>query len=489
MKPIRALLATGSVACLLAGSTGTAAAATTIYGQPDPGTGVPCVTADPLGDCELPMVGAISAPGVLTYVRDSTPDSADLTEPSSGFTLYRPSTARPGTYDTIGGAVFSGGWPTRISVVPGDRIELDGPTVVQQPAATEPTFSSVPDPDNAPNGRMTIDGPATDLRAYGTATVETDSDNDGWGDDTQDNCVGAPGPECAPGRLTVAVKGPAAVPSLGGTSPGWSVTNLSAGPEPLLVRFAADTSAINPGIFTSGAPGASCGPASNDSLMGRLLPSSRRSALLQQTSIPTPISPYALPAASAGHSYVDCIFPAVAPGVAVSGTASAPPGSALRNLRVDAYTEWGLPSTDTPGTASATYSAPHPFTGLAQTALRPSIGKASAISAKGVVSVTAGCSAYTLPVKCKISGALLAGTKTSIGRAHKPVSLAPGKHGSLKLTFSAKGLKWLAAHPRGEVRVRLTSVRPGELADQRSTLIHPRIGSALKRKLRALKAH
>ena len=103
--------------------------------------------------------------------------------------------------DPGGPSQLNGPFPVRIPVQAGDFVSLrpgnsGGPCNILTGNVTDSSRISQGEPDTA-NGLTTAFGPTpnTEQRANVSATLEPDADADGFGDESQDNCVGSGGPQ------------------------------------------------------------------------------------------------------------------------------------------------------------------------------------------------------------------------------------------------------------------------------------------------------
>ena len=95
-------------------------------------------------------------------------------------------------------------WPTRISVSAGDLLALfftddtigyDNPPDAQYVTREISAATGTPGFDPPPGTTTLFDSPTINQRADVSAMLEPDADRDGFGDETQDQCIGTPGPQ------------------------------------------------------------------------------------------------------------------------------------------------------------------------------------------------------------------------------------------------------------------------------------------------------
>lgn len=95
-------------------------------------------------------------------------------------------------------------WPTRISVSAGDLLALfftgdtfgyGNPPDAQYVTREISGAPGTPGIDPPPGTTTLFDSPTTSQRADVSAMLEPDADRDGFGDETQDQCIGTPGPQ------------------------------------------------------------------------------------------------------------------------------------------------------------------------------------------------------------------------------------------------------------------------------------------------------
>jgi hypothetical protein len=199
-----------------------------------------CTPATALVTTEVAALTPFSAPssGVITSWQTKAGDGSGGTD--AKLKIFR-ATANPDQFLVVGQSAFqpitassvNGPFPVRIPVEAGDYVSIrtgsnGGPCLSQTAIEADVSRVTQGEPDTPTGSTTFFVGTNTQQRANVAATLEPDGDRDGWGDETQDRCVGVPGPiEGCPdnnfqvagavalkngfARLTVNVPGPGTV--------------------------------------------------------------------------------------------------------------------------------------------------------------------------------------------------------------------------------------------------------------------------------------
>ena len=235
---------------LISGAAAPARAAETVGQLPLEDNPTNCTPATALVTTEVAALTPYTAPfgGVITSWQTKAGDSSGGT--NAKLKIFRP-TLDPDEFLVVGqsgsqpitASTVNGPFPVRITVEPGDYVSIrtgsnGGPCLSSTGVDADVSRVTQGEPDS-PTGTTTFfSGENIQQRANVAAILEPDGDRDGWGDDTQDRCVGIPGPiEGCPdnnfqvagalalkngfARLTVTVPGP-------GTVAAQQATNLAA---------------------------------------------------------------------------------------------------------------------------------------------------------------------------------------------------------------------------------------------------------------------
>jgi len=188
---------------------------------------------------DLPLAsqapGGAVAPksGVLTFWRVKAGNSVGTLERKLRLRVLRGNTGvGTGALESLPLAAGIYEYATRLPVVIGDRLGLDFPNTAPGepvPVVAATLGTSLPywipllgeGVDDSPNAA----DPSQELLVQ--AAVEPDADNDAWGDETQDKCVGTAGP--VEGCPTASVDPPPVAPPLVGPLPTEPVPETSVG--------------------------------------------------------------------------------------------------------------------------------------------------------------------------------------------------------------------------------------------------------------------
>jgi uncharacterized repeat protein (TIGR01451 family) len=269
MRVRRALVGTGLSACLLLGAAGSASAATTI-GQNGAGGGGTCGAGNT-------FVQTATAPGVPSYVVPAGGGVITSWSFLAGSTageqdklkVVRP-TGTANQFLVVGDGALQtmtpstlNTFPVRIPVQAGDLLGIytaDGNDCIVSTHTTGNTDSYLASADPPPGTTFTGTPESGSGEAYNvSARVEADADHDGWGDETQDKCVGAIGSAqgCPTADLTVTkVAGATAI--LRGQRVTYTLTATNNGPEAAPNVVVSDALPVGATAVSAAASGGSC---------------------------------------------------------------------------------------------------------------------------------------------------------------------------------------------------------------------------------------
>lgn len=205
MRVVRVVVIAVAMVSLAAGS---ARAATTLGQQPPEANPTNCAPGSALLNTGVASGAGYAAPaaGVITSWSTKAGDAVGV---SAKLKVFR-ATADPDSFLVVGQSAFraitpsavNGPFVARIAVLPGDIISAypgpnGGPCQFATPAGDDASLDRfrVPQsgPDAATGSAMAFFAPSTGARANVTAVLEPDADGDGFGDESQDRCLGAAG--------------------------------------------------------------------------------------------------------------------------------------------------------------------------------------------------------------------------------------------------------------------------------------------------------
>lgn len=473
-------------------------AATVIDRGPIPGTLCSDVaTID--STCLLPIAGPYADPVAVTSIAIGE----DLQ--MGDVLVAHPVPGNPGSWTTSRPQITAAAEPSRwqprtasddhlvdtaIALAPGDELVMVDPPVRIGGTTTDLELASpsATPYDAAPD--LTT-GTPVGVETLAHVTVEPDTDGDGWGDETEDLCPQQWGIACGPGSLKVAVDGPQYVPALDPVQVTWQVTNTGASSSPVILNISAQTKTET----VAGPPGMTCAPGYAGNPTELFVPSSRRSPLThppfyggQLVPTSTTAAPYGLPATGT----ITCRLPSVAPGTTVSGTITGTgmdlPQVGGQGFRVQAVAPFMLVGSGAaPAVAFAYKGVWHADSGKPTRAWAPGYVKADGPAASpGALTVRATCNgpvttcAFTGELRAPVGGKRLAAITA-------PLTVDDNTEAKLAFTFTAAGLRWLAAHPRTKtLRAVLTASYPRELPTGSSTSIVLARTASFRRQLRKL---
>jgi uncharacterized repeat protein (TIGR01451 family) len=264
-----AVLAAGLSGSLLLLAAGSAAAGTTI-GQNDAGGTGTCGAGNTFIQTGTgPGAPSYTVPaggGVITswsFQAGSTAGEQDKLK------VVRP-TETPNQFFVVGeGALQTmtpstlNTFPVRIPVQAGDLLGLhtvDGNDCTVTTHTTGNTDAYVPSPDPSPGSTFTGTPESSSGEAYNvSARVEADADDDGWGDETQDKCVGATGPMQGCPRADLSVANAASAGSvLRGRNVTYTLTVTNSGPDAAPSVAVEDALPAGATLVSATASGGSC---------------------------------------------------------------------------------------------------------------------------------------------------------------------------------------------------------------------------------------
>ncbi len=269
MRLVRAALAAGLPGCLLLLASGSASAATTIgqngadvagtcgagntFVQTATATGVPSY-AVPAGGGVISswsfLAGSTSGEGdKLKVVRSNGTANQFVVVGESALEMMTPSTLNT--------------FQVRMPVQAGDLIGLftvDGNDCVVSTHTPGNTDAYVAGADPAPGTTFTGIPESSSGEAYNvSAVVEPDADSDGWGDDTQDKCVGATGSVqgCPKAELSITETANTSAVVRDGTVT-YRITVQNSGPDPAPNTVVTDSLAPGATVVSATASSGSC---------------------------------------------------------------------------------------------------------------------------------------------------------------------------------------------------------------------------------------
>lgn len=506
IRVARSRFALAGIAMVAALTLGASAAQAEVVDR-GPLPGVDC--SDPQFDaidttCLLPVLGPYSTPKAVTSIAIGAPLG------SSDVLVARPAPEHAGSWNTsrpqLTNANVRARWKPRtgtaadgylidtaIALAPGDVLVVVDPPVAAGGSVTDLELANLGGSVHDASPTLNSGRPVA-IQPLGRYTVEPDADQDGWGDETEDLCPGERIDACNPGGLKVAVDGPDYVPALDPVVVNWHVTNTSDGGYPVFLNISAQTKVDS----ITGPPGMTCAPGYTGNPTETFVPSAQRSPLI--------FSPYrdgwVVPTNTNGARYglpatgtLTCRLPNIRTGETLSGTLGGTgmdaPEVGGQGFRVQAVAPFAYSggASGSPADAGAYKLVIHKDSGKPVHAWAPNSVKAIGMaSSPGTLTVQARCYGPKPSMSCPVTGelrAVIGGKK--LATISTPVAIPFGKDATLPFTFTSKGLKWLAAHPRTKsLQAVLTTSFARELPTTSSTRITVPRSKSFKRQLARL---